>query len=425
MLHNNPEATRRIFQTRDPAAIQEAVEANQLAIKAFGAEKVNRDTHEITFIGTQDSVDRDSERVLPKAFEKDIGHYLQNPVVLFNHNPREPAVGRMVDYEITEKQILMRVKFAVDENPMANVLWKLYSADPPYMRMVSMAFLPLEATDKASEKLPGQKNMTYTRVEMLELSLVNIGANRYAMSMLSKDFQGDPLMKSIYARVQRGLPNTIEGGNSKMSYTQKVVILEKGMTLSDRLKAFVENAPEERSIVIEKLAESANLEEAMITQILDEGEGDLRDWDITSKHTKAFARTLGVHSSHLSQNGKHEEVSTKEQESEADEEDDTKKKYYYSRYSAVRPKGSFEKIRGQLTRELESYLPLKLPNIKQYNYVDFDILGTFTDKVILCCYNYSMNFEAIYEVGYEIDAEGKVTFADEMVEVEQQFVTKS
>ena len=40
--------------------------------------------------------------------------------------------------------------------------------------------------------------MTYTRVEMIELSFVNVAANRYAMSMVPKSISDDPVLKSVY-----------------------------------------------------------------------------------------------------------------------------------------------------------------------------------------------------------------------------------
>ena len=190
---------KHVVENRDFNSIQEAIASKQFRMKTLSTKAVDKDTNEISFVVSQDSVDRDSERILPSAFEKDFHYYLENPIVLYNHNSREPAVGRMVNHSISEKDVTMRIKFAVEENPQAEILWKLYSADPPYMRMVSIGFIPLDATDSADMKLDGQKNMTFTRIEMLELSLVNIGANRNALSLMSAEKQGgtDLISKSL------------------------------------------------------------------------------------------------------------------------------------------------------------------------------------------------------------------------------------
>ena len=183
---------------RDLDGIQIAIDNKHFALKSYPAKAVETDKNEIGFVITRDSVDRDGERILPSAFKKDFGYYLDNPVVLYNHRLGEPAVGQMVKHNITDKDISMWIKFAVDENPMAAMLYKLYSADPPFMRMTSAGFIPIEATNDEDMKLDGQKNMTFTRIEMIELSLVNIGANRYAMSMVPKSISDDPVLKSVY-----------------------------------------------------------------------------------------------------------------------------------------------------------------------------------------------------------------------------------
>lgn len=418
------EAIKQGFFNRDPEVIGAAIENNSLSLKSMHAGQIDRENYTITFVGTRDSVDRDGERILPRAFEEDFGHYLQNPIVLFNHDLRQPAVGRMEDYDISDTEILMRVKFAHDENPMAALLWRLYSAEPnPYMRMVSMCCLPLEGTNKPDMKLPGQKKMTFTRVEMLELSLVNVGANRYALSMLMKAVGDDPIMKSAYSRLTKevnlSMPGTTRNGT---------VVLSPEMGLPERLEKLVSKAEGPRAEVIERMAEAAYLEIEEVEQVLS---GDTTG--LLSKQIKGFSEVLEVDPEVLIQaqekgvkvNGygkdavKAEDMETSAEGSFADK---TKNKYYYGRYYSMKPKGSMEKIRGQVASGLESYLPLKLPNAKRYNYVDFDVVGTFMDHVIVCVYNYEVGFEKSYRIGYMINDEGMVEFGDEMVEVEQEFV---
>ena len=197
---------KSVVAARDIEGIQVAIDNNDFALKSYPTKAVEKDKYQIGFVITRDSVDRDGERILPKAFEEDLGYFLDNPVVLHNHNMREPAVGQVVNHKITDEEIKMWVKFAYDENPMAAMLWKLYSADPPYMRMNSAGFITLEATNDEKMKLPGQKNMTYTRVEMIELSLVAIGANRHATAMIPKDIRDDSTLKKYYEKAVEETP---------------------------------------------------------------------------------------------------------------------------------------------------------------------------------------------------------------------------
>ena len=74
------------------------------------------------FTVSSDTVDRDSERVLPKSIEKDFAYYKENPVVLFHHDHSIPAVAKMVEHKITNKEVIMRDRFAVDvDYPLAKV----------------------------------------------------------------------------------------------------------------------------------------------------------------------------------------------------------------------------------------------------------------------------------------------------------------
>lgn len=177
--------------------IQQAMDNGHFKRKQRKVAEVDTDTHRLHIVATTDTVDRDSERVLPSSLEKDFGYYQENPVVLFGHDHHIPAVGMMTDYSFSDEQMKMEIEFAVDENPFARMLWGLYSKG--YMRMSSIGFIPLEATDDAEMKLEGQQGLTYLRNEIIELSLVNVGSNRYALSDLSTVVKGDPVMRDLYA----------------------------------------------------------------------------------------------------------------------------------------------------------------------------------------------------------------------------------
>ena len=195
------------------AQIQEALDANKLRRKRHKALEVDHDAKEIVFVVTTDTVDRDSERVLPKAFEKNMSYFEENPVVLFSHDHGMPAVGCVTETSISDEQVMQRVKFATDTGyPLADLLWNLYAADERFMRMCSIGFIPLEWSDEASDKLEGQTGLTYKEIEPIELSLVNIGANRYALSALPAKIRNDSVLKSVYEEIVE--TSEPEGGSS-------------------------------------------------------------------------------------------------------------------------------------------------------------------------------------------------------------------
>ena len=201
------ERIKSLVPTGNTEQIQTAMDNGLYKRKSAKVVEVDDSVKMMVFTATSDTLDRDSERVIPRSFEKDMGYYDENPVVLYGHDHRLPAVGKCTDYAFSDKSLKMQVDFAVDENPMSALLWNLYSND--YMRMVSVGFIPIEWSDDKSEKLSGQEGLTYTRCELIELSLVNVGSNRYALSELPAEIKGDPLMVDAYARMVEGENNVL------------------------------------------------------------------------------------------------------------------------------------------------------------------------------------------------------------------------
>ena len=213
---------KSLVPTGNAKQIQVAMDTGLYKRKAGQAVEVDETAKVMIFTATTDTLDRDSERVLPRSFENDMGYYKENPIVLYGHDHRLPAVGKTVDYKFSDKSLMMTVDFAVDENPMSALLWNLYAND--YMRMVSVGFIPLEWSDDKSEKLAGQEGLTFTRNEMIELSLVNVGSNRYALSELPTEIKGDPLMADTYARMIEG--DTAHKTKSIISATEFIAFPE-------------------------------------------------------------------------------------------------------------------------------------------------------------------------------------------------------
>ena len=205
--------------------IQEVLDKNELKRKVNKAFEIDHENKIIRFTVTTDTVDRDGERVMPKAYENNMTYFLDNPVVLFGHNHGEPAVGRVTEYNILKDKVIMAVKFATglkNPHPLADVLWSLYSDDDggPFMRMCSIGFIPLKWSDDVEEKLDNQTGVTYSEIEPIELSLVNIGSNRLALSQMEKipdKIKGDSVLKDV---LQQILDGDVEAGISNKTETE-------------------------------------------------------------------------------------------------------------------------------------------------------------------------------------------------------------
>ncbi len=123
------------------------------------------------FVATDGSEDRHREIVNPDGW--DLKFFKQNPVMLWAHNHAIPAIGTWDKIRFegkgNDKKLLMEPIFDVDDK-FASLIAK--KVDSGFIRMVSVGFIPLE--------LDGDYNSI--KQELIETSIVNIGANRNALN---------------------------------------------------------------------------------------------------------------------------------------------------------------------------------------------------------------------------------------------------
>lgn len=156
------------------------------AIKA-----VNREANTIDFIVTTDTVDRDDERVMPESFKKHIKLYDENSIIMYGHRHDMPAVATTIQRTFSPQEFWITAKFAVEEYDFAALLWRLYSADTPFMSAVSAGFIPIKWSSDRAMKLEGQRGRTFVENELIEISLVNVPSNRDALQRAHTFLQSD------------------------------------------------------------------------------------------------------------------------------------------------------------------------------------------------------------------------------------------
>ena len=442
-------------------AIQTVLDDGTFKRKLYKVAEVDEASHEIVFTVTSDTLDRDSERVLPKSLEKDFGYYKENPVVLFHHDHSIPAVAQMVDHKITDKQVVMRDKFAVDvDYPLAKVLWELYSKG--YMRMTSIGFIPIEWTEDEEMMLEGQKGMTFTRIEMIEHSLVNVGANRYALSVseLPAKIRNDSILKTTYESLVESKPITEksqgtlvtaptvyipqgeDGGNpihitfqvpdgkethenmalstknrcptcEAKAAASKVASETKGTNLATVLNAAIGDG-DDRADTIAMMATAAGIEADTVNQILD-GEIDCPPMERLEK----FADTLDISVDTLTEAGMQDGCTYEDAMDEEDGMDDDDKAFsasaksesqaktkFYGMLSGMFPE-SYEERQQAIHADLMDYLEYSLEDIEKYEYVEAYPIATYADHVIVYCHNTENLYKAIYTM-----KDGEVEFTD-------------
>ncbi|MGA2788076.1 MAG: HK97 family phage prohead protease [Verrucomicrobiota bacterium] len=128
------------------------------------------DAPQLDFIATDETLDRYNEVVKLNGWQTD--NYMANPVVPDCHDYSSIAriLGRTVSLTVTD-QMVNRVEFCLD-NPMGALAYKM--AKGGFIKSESVGFIPLEWTTGNETNQPDR---TYTKQELLEISLVVVPAN--------------------------------------------------------------------------------------------------------------------------------------------------------------------------------------------------------------------------------------------------------
>jgi len=131
---------------------------------------------------TNDTLNSYGYRVLTDGV--DITQYERNPILLYMHN-RGKAIGLIKDIKKENGEITGELAFdeATELSTQCKKQWDFGS-----LRMVSIGFEVIETSEAAELIVPGQRYATVTKARLIEVSLVEIGANNDAIR-LHKDGQ--------------------------------------------------------------------------------------------------------------------------------------------------------------------------------------------------------------------------------------------
>jgi HK97 family phage prohead protease len=134
----------------------------------------------LDFIGSDGRVDRYNEVIDQKGWQ--LENFLRNPVIPDCHNYDTVAriLGRAESVEVRDGKLFNRVRFAMD-NPLGAMAFKMAKAG--FIPAQSVGFIPLEWDNGVGRDQPDR---TYTKCELLEISLVVVPANPGAVQLAHK-----------------------------------------------------------------------------------------------------------------------------------------------------------------------------------------------------------------------------------------------
>ena len=129
----------------------------------------------LVFVASNGAVDRHGDTVAPEGWRLD--GYRENPVVLWAHDYRQPAIGRADAVWSDGRALLARLEFAPTE--FAGEVERLYRRG--YQRGVSVGFRPLRFEERPDPVNGAFLGIRFLEQELLEISAVPVPANGGAL----------------------------------------------------------------------------------------------------------------------------------------------------------------------------------------------------------------------------------------------------
>ena len=162
-----PRHEREVAHQGQVAARPELVEGQARRRQAGG--------ETLTFVASTGAVDRHGDTVAPEGWRLDA--YRENPVVLWAHDYRRPAIGRAQSVWRDGGALLARLEFAPTE--LGREVEGLYRQG--YQQGVSVGFRPLRFEERRDARTGAFLGIRFLEQELLEISAVPVPANRGAL----------------------------------------------------------------------------------------------------------------------------------------------------------------------------------------------------------------------------------------------------
>lgn len=142
---------------------------------------VDKENRRITVCISKDEIDRHNERIEIIAIADVLKGYAVNPVFLGDHQHRLPTGQSSVighappeSFRVLENEVDVDIVFSTTEN--AETYWVNFRDG--HQKAISIGFIDLEWR---TEEVDGRKIYVTTKLELLEVSCVAVGANRGAL----------------------------------------------------------------------------------------------------------------------------------------------------------------------------------------------------------------------------------------------------
>lgn len=159
-----------------------------------------------TFICSDESVNVYGFRVLTDGI--DIKNFKKNPIMLFNHeryswgaDTYNGPIGRWDN--ITKKDGVLYAEPVIDdEDPKGKIISNKVEKD--FIRAASIGFRIISTSEDPKLLVPGQTRATVTKCELIEISIVDVPANKNALALFDENGQKMELNEDTFTILSLG-----------------------------------------------------------------------------------------------------------------------------------------------------------------------------------------------------------------------------
>lgn len=211
----------------------------------------NEEERTITMVGSTETADRVGDII--KMDGVDLSNYLKNPIILFNHD-YDKIIGKAIDVEVVDSKLIFKIQFA--DTPLGKEVY--YLLKNGYMNASSVGFIGKEYEGNEAGGL------TFTKIELLELSIVSVPCNPAALVQLRKDFNKKLVSKKMF----KTLGGNMSNNKTKALSEEEIDKIRQAIDLLNSV--FQEDNAEEDEAEDEEATEEPVVENAADTENTDE-----------------------------------------------------------------------------------------------------------------------------------------------------------
>jgi len=214
------------------------------------------------FLVSDESLNRQGFRILTAGI--DTAQFERNPVMLYDHERSRLPIG---SWKLEREGNKLYAVATFDEKDDFALSIK-NKVDGGFIRMTSIAAMPIEVSSDPTLMLPGQELPTVTRCELREISIAPFGANYNALKLC--DMAGTEIQLSEFSKNQLLKDNKMNTLKDTLSATfalkdaSEADIVRHVITLSERSKSLESENATLKSENERMKTEAANAEKEVL-----------------------------------------------------------------------------------------------------------------------------------------------------------------